>query len=306
MRLAMFLLLAFISSAPAQNASPTPLEIAVTFDDLPAVEGELANIQRLTKKLLAAIRTSQVPAIGFVNEGKLFVYGEIDPRTALLREWLDSGLQLGNHTYSHINIGQVPFDTYAEDLIRGETVTRMLLAERGQKLRYFRHTQLRTGPTEEYRAQLNSLLERRGYVTAPVTIDNNDYIFARAYARATARSDKSAKQRLAKEYLVYMEKVVAHFEDLSRTFLGRPMKHTLLLHANDLNADHFPALARMLRNRGYKFISLDEALTDPAYRLPEAQSPRGISWLHRWMLAKGLPMQEEPLEAEWVRTLAQL
>ena len=33
--------------------------------------------------------------------------------------------------------------------------------------------------------------------------------------------------------------------------------------------------------------------------------PRGISWIHRWMLAKGLPMQEEPLEPEWIRKLAQ-
>ena len=83
------------------------------------------------------------------------------------------------------------------------------------------------------------------------------------------------------------------------------MKHTLLLHANDINADHFSALAAMLRKRGYKFVSLDEAMTDPAYQLPEAQTPRGLSWLHRWMLAKGLPMQEEPLEAEWVRKAAQ-
>jgi hypothetical protein len=46
---------------------------------------------------------------------------------------------------------------------------------------------------------------------------------------------------------------------------------------------------------------LREALKDEAYKLPEAQSKRGLSWLHRWMLAKGLPMKEEPGEPNWLR-----
>jgi peptidoglycan/xylan/chitin deacetylase (PgdA/CDA1 family) len=299
------LLICLLPAFAAAGAAAAPLrEIAITFDDLPAVDGPLDHQRGLTRKLLLSLRDHAVPAAGFVNEGKLFVRGEMDARTALLREWLDAGHLLGNHTFSHIDISQAPFEAYAEDVVRGETVTRMLLAERGEKLRYFRHTQLRTGPTAEYRAQLNAWLARRGYVTAPVTIDNNDYLFNRAYALAGKRQDAQAQRTIAAEYLQYMESVIAHFEKLSDSFLGRPMKHTLLLHANDINADHFSSLAVMLKERGYRFITLDEALTDPAYALPEAQSKRGISWLHRWMLAKGLPLQEEPAEAGWVRDLA--
>ena len=305
MRFKRWLILICALSMPVFSQE-APREIAITIDDLPATEGKLADMQRITKKLLPALRASQVPAIGFVNERNLFVRGGIDARVAVLQAWLDAGLELGNHTWSHVNMAKVSFEAYAEDLMRGETVTRVLLEERGQKLRYFRHPFLRTGPTEEYRQQLNALLEKRGYVVAPVTIDNNDYVFARAYALAGERRDKAMQARLAKEYVSYMEGVVAHFEMLSQSFLGRPMKHTLLLHANELNADHFPALAAMLKKRGYRFVSLGDALTDPAYQLPEAQSPRGLSWLHRWMLAKGLPMQEEPLEAEWVRKAAEL
>lgn len=301
--LTFLLVLGAITSLHAQESGATR-EIAVTFDDLPAVDSELAGSRRVTKELLAAIRASEVPAIGFVNERNLFSRGEMDARTELLRQWLDAGLMLGNHTFSHINNAQVPFEDYAEDLIRGETVTRMLLAERGEKLRYFRHPFLRTGPTEEYRAQLDGLLAKRGYVTAPVTIDNNDYLFSRAYTIARQRGDRATQQRVVDAYVPYMERVVAHFEGLSESFLGRPMKHTLLLHSNHLNADHFGKLVAMLRKRGYRFITLGEALTDLAYKLPEAQSPRGISWIHRWMLAKGLPLQEEPAEPEWIRKLA--
>jgi peptidoglycan/xylan/chitin deacetylase (PgdA/CDA1 family) len=308
MKKSLTLLIALLGSIGASAAEPAPAnparEIAITIDDLPAVDGDLAAARYVTTHLLRRLRDAKIPAVGFVNESKLFTRGQIDIRAAMLTAWLDGGHELGNHTYSHVNIASVPFETYREDLIRGETVTRMLLAERGQKLTWFRHTQLRTGPTAEYKQNLDALLAERGYRIAPVTIDNNDYIFARAYANARQRKDAATMRRLVDEYLRYMEQVVAHFEGLSRDFLGREVKQVLLLHANELNADHLGALAARLRARGYSFITLDAALTDPAYQLPEAQSARGISWLHRWMLAKGLEMREEPLEPEWVRTLA--
>jgi peptidoglycan/xylan/chitin deacetylase (PgdA/CDA1 family) len=84
---------------------------------------------------------------------------------------------------------------------------------------------------------------------------------------------------------------------------GYEVKQILLLHANELNADYAGDLMAMLRTRGYRFITLDAALQDPAYALPDAQAARGPSWLHRWMLAKGLPVQDEPAEPPFVSEL---
>ncbi len=281
-------------------------EIAVTFDDLPATHGGYAPMKETTDRLLDALTSAGVPAIGFVNEFKLFAAGdaEVGRRTALLRAWLDAGHDLGNHSYSHVVIGTVPFRQYADDVIKGETVTRRLLTERGKRLVFFRHPQLQTGPTEADRVQLARFLEERSYTVAPVTIDNNDFIFANAYRQARARNDVAMAARIADAYVSYMTQVIEHFEQLSRDFLGYEVKQTLLLHANALNADHFGRLALMLRARGYRFIRLGEALVDPAYTLPEAHSPRGLSWLHRWMLAKGQPMREEPREPAWIGAYA--
>lgn len=276
-------------------------EVAVTFDDLPTTHGNYEKYKYITDNLLAKLKADKIPAIGFVNESKIFVSGEMDKRTALLKQWLDEGHELGNHTFSHIAIDTATFEQYTEDLIRGETITKMLLAEKGQKLKYYRHTQLRTGPNEEFRQKLGDFLLKRGYTVAPVTIDNNDYIFTMAYARAKEKGDKALQSKLVTAYVEYMEKIFEHFEKLSQEFLGREVKQTLLLHANEINADHFDKLAQMLKKRGYKFITLDEALKDEAYKLPEVQSRRGLSWLHRWMLAKGLAMKEEPSEPSWVR-----
>jgi hypothetical protein len=136
-----------------------------------------------------------------------------------------------------------------------------------------------------------------------VTIDNNENVTAHVYARAKQGGDKETMKRVADAYIRYMEGIFAFFEKLSVDSLGYKVKQTLLLHANELNADHFDDLVRMIRARGYKFISLEEALKDPAYSLPDAQVTKGLSWLHRWMLAKGEKIKPEPNVPEFISVL---
>jgi peptidoglycan/xylan/chitin deacetylase (PgdA/CDA1 family) len=294
-----------IAVSPGQE-SPPSRTVALTFDDLPATAGRVApltSLRTMTDRLLATLVREGVPAIGFVNEIGLAVPGEVEARTALLEAWLDAGFELGNHTYSHVSIDRVPFDVYRQDVIRGEVITRRLLEERGQRLRYFRHPQLQTGPTPEYKAALDGLLAERGYRVAPVTIDHNDFIFADVYRRAMVRGDLATAERVRDAYVPYLEAVTAHFEALSRQSLGYEIPQIFLLHANELNADSLVDVIAMLRRRGYRFTTLDTALQDPAYALPAAPSVGGLSWLHRWMLARGLPVQQEPREPVFVREL---
>jgi peptidoglycan/xylan/chitin deacetylase (PgdA/CDA1 family) len=164
-----FLLAASITGFDLAADGPQPASrgrggraVALTFDDLPG-RGNLANMRETTNRLLRTLTAERIPAIGFVNEANVAVEGEVDDRTALLAAWLNAGFDLGNHTYSHVSIDHVPFETYKADLIKGEAVTRRLLEARGRRLRYFRHPQLRTGPTPEYKAALDRLLSERGY-----------------------------------------------------------------------------------------------------------------------------------------------
>jgi peptidoglycan-N-acetylglucosamine deacetylase len=278
-------------------------EVAVTFDDLPTPHGDLEDMRSITKRLLESFKRTNVPVIGFVNEGKLYVRGETDARIELLRHWLDAGYDLGNHTFSHINLQKATLDEYEDDCIRGETVTRMLLAEKGMKLRYFRHPFLFTGTTPEYKRGLAEFLAARGYTIAPVTIDDADYIFADVYFKAKKRGDAETARRVADAYVPYMESIFEHYEKLSIETFGREIKQTLLLHANELNADRFDELASMLKRRGYKFVTLEEALKDPAYEEEDALYKNGISWIHRWRMAKNLPLKWEPEVPKFVDEL---
>jgi len=83
--------------------------------------------------------------------------------------------------------------------------------------------------------------------------------------------------------------------------VGREIAQTLLIHASQLNADAMPDLLAMMRARGYEFVSLETALKDPAYSLPdEYYGKGGFSWLHRWSKTKGLPAKGEPDPPAWV------
>ncbi len=275
--------------------------VAVTIDDLPATDD--VRVAEINRKLLASFARHRIPVVGFVNEGKLHVGREMEARIGLLRSWLDAGYELGNHTYSHIAIGNATLAEYKEDVIRGEAAIRRLMREKGQTLRYFRHPQLRTGQTAEYERELNAFLAERGYTVAPVTIDNQEWIFAAGYAAARKRGDARNAERIARAYVPYLEECFAFFEGLSQETLGYEVKQTLLLHANEINADHFDEVAAMMKRRGYRFVTLADALADPAYRLPTKFMPRGESWLHRWRAARELPLRAEPREPPWLSRL---
>lgn len=273
----------------AAGPGPQAREMAVTFDDLPGVvaPGEgIAQLRTLTEKLLRAIAASGIPAVGFVNEGKLAPRGSPEPdRVALLARWLDAGFELGNHTYSHFDLHRTPLAEFEEDAARGEETTRGLLAARGSRLRYFRHPFLHTGRSLETRRELEEFLAKRGSRVAPVTIDNSEWIFAKAYALARQRGDRKLAGRVADTYVSYMEAMTDYCERQSRRLFSREIRQVLLLHANALNADHFTRLVRRLRARGYSFITLDRALEDPAYASADTfTGPGGITWLHRWAL----------------------
>ena len=292
-------LLALVVALPAaMNVQGPGRSVAITIDDLPrGGDGgprTQAAVAEMTRQLLAPFREQKIPVIGFVNEGRQD-WGA-DGLRQVLDLWLDAGADLGNHTYSHPDINQVPLDVFTADVTRGETVVRAALAARKRELRYFRHPFLRTGPTPEIKRGMQAFLDGRGYRIAPVTIDNADYLYAAVYTRPPYRD------RVRREYVAYMESVVAFFEQRAVEVAGREFPQVLLLHANQLNADLMPDLLAMFRRRGYGFVSLEQALADPAYAMTDGYAGRGgFSWIHRWSQTKGMPSKGEPEPPAWVQ-----
>lgn len=283
--------------------------LVVTLDDLPYVhvaaggDTYLGGGRRATDSILGALKKHRVPAVGFVNERQLQPAGEIDARTGLLRQWVDSGMLLGNHTFSHRELNGATSEEFQDEIVRGDVVTRRLMSARQPYQLYFRHPMTRTGNTREKKEAIEQFLHARGYAVAPHTIENMDFAFNVVYAAARRRGDEAHVQRIAEEYLRYTAATTEFAEKISPQIFGRDIPQTLLLHANDINADLLEPLLQVFADRGYRFITLDEAMADPAYRTKDTHvNARGPTWLWRWSQSLGqkISFNAEPEPPEWV------
>lgn len=297
--------LSLLATPAHSQATPASIrEVAITIDDLPAGDAShmtAATITELTQKLLGTLRDQKIPIVGFVNEKKLYKFGEVDQRIAALKMWLDYGFELGNHTYSHSSLNQVGLKAWEDDIVQGESVTRLLLAERNMKLRYFRHPFLDTGRDLQTRREAEAFLVGRGYRIAPITLDAWDWMYAGVYEDAKKRGDSALQQQLADSYLSYSDSVFAYSEQLSKQIMGYEPRQILLLHANQLEADHIGDLLEVMRKRGYRFVTLEEALNDSAYALPDTYvGEEGTGWLDHWAIAQGKPPRGAPVFPQWV------
>jgi len=288
----------------AQAQKQPERQVAITIDDLPAGAANsmtAATISEMTMKLLSTLRDQKVPAIGFVNEKKIYKPGEVDDRIKALRMWLDYGFELGNHTFSHMSLNQAGLKAWEDDVVQGESVTSMLLAEHNLKLRYFRHPFLDTGRDLQTRREAEAFLVARGYRIAPVTLDAWDWMYAGVYEDARKRGDAALQQELTRSYLSYSDEMFAYTEQLAKQTIGYEPKQILLLHANQLEADHIGELLDVMRKRGYRFIALGDALSDQAYGLPDTfVGEEGSGWIDHWAVTLGKPPQGAPVFPQWV------
>lgn len=286
-----------VTDAPAQVK-----EIAVTIDDLP-LNGpriELERLRAMTDKILAGLKRHGIPAVGFVNESLLYVPGETDARVALLKAWSDAGVELGNHTFSHLGFETASLADYEDDFVRGDAVTKMILGQKGQKPRYFRHPFLQMGATAELEKSFEGFIADRGYRAVPVTVDTMDWMFLAAYAKALKEKDAEMRRRVSEEYLKFAALKFDFCERVAAELFGRPVKHILLLHANELNADNFDALVKVMTDRGYRFVTVEEALKDDIYRFPDKYRDTS-EWLSHWVFSSGKKFDAPPAPPEFIR-----
>jgi peptidoglycan/xylan/chitin deacetylase (PgdA/CDA1 family) len=297
-------LCAALSPYVLSQATKSERQVSITIDDLPGAMADrlpAADITAMTAKLLTTLRDQKIPVVGFVNEKKLYKPGEVDQRIKALQMWLDYGFELGNHTFSHMSLNQVGLEDWEDNVIQGETVTRMLLTAHKMKLRYFRHPYLDTGRDLETRRKAEEFLTQRGYRIAPITLDGWDWAFAGIYEDAKKRNDTELQQKIVTDYLAYHEAVFGYEEQLCDKLFGYQPRQILLLHASNLEADHIAELLDLLRKRGYAFITLKDALSDPVYSLPDTYvGEEGTGWIDHWAISQGKIPQGAPVFPQWV------
>lgn len=285
--------------------------MCITVDDLPVVSYGIAEPDfhlRVTQDLIDTFKEYDIPAIGYVNEFKLYSDGRLDSnRVKLLELWLENGYELGNHTFSHKNYHQVSFEEFSADVIKGEKVSRSLSDKYELPYQYFRHPFLRLGLSESHADSLRRFLKAQGYTEAPVTIDNEDYLFAKAYHLAFQKDDQKLMQKIGEAYIEYMTAKMVFYEESSEKLFERNIAQTLLIHSNLLNAHYLDDLVKVYKEHGYRFISQTEVLKDPAYKSSfNRYGDWGISWIDRWAISKKVGrefFEGDPVTPEFIKQL---
>ena len=274
------MILALILAASAADT----WKVAVTIDDIPWNGGKPdQGVQPQTAKILAALEAHDVPAVAFVNCSPAW--------DEVLAQWEAGGVELGNHQARHDDLRSVEPAVWLD----GAHSCSAELRARGD-LRYFRYPYLRRGNDVETRDAVRRDLEASGLVIAPVSIDNHEWMLASEYAKGNAAA--------AELYPGHLVAASEHFRAEAQLSQGREVKHILLIHANSLNADHLDAALTALEATGAEFITLEEALADPVYRLDDQYAgTKGVSWLYR---VSGQPVTLEWDSAEWLRLEAAL
>ena len=271
---------------------PPAKQVAFVIDDLPGVvfglreasdKTGLNSLQMMNNRMVKAFNSYDVPAAGFVIEKQVSILkSETDKRTALLELWLKKGLILGNHTFSHLDFNRTPVATFKTEILNGEKHTVPLLAKYGQKQKYFRFPYNQTGPNDAARNEIKAFLATNGYVIVPYSLGNYDYVYDEVYKTALDNGDKELAKSTLKEYLDCTARMIDFVEPACLKYVGHPVKHIFMMHLNDINAECMTDILDMLKDRGYSFITIDEAMTDDAY-VPhkELDGLTPIGWLRK-------------------------
>src|SRR5688572_10404841 len=294
-------LVAMMMTAPSSLAAQTNARsVAVTFDDVPGVAlSSCSEVVATNKRLLATLKKHSVPATMFAVTGPARCGANLLP--GILKLWLADGHEVASHSHTHRDINSIPLAQYLADVDTADGRLRAMLP-RDKPLRYYRAPFLHTGNTVAKKYALDAKMRALNYAPGVVTIDNQEWVFAEAYAKAKSARDSVRMRRILPAYYAHLDASFAYYEELTQRLFGRQIPQVLLMHMNEINADHFDEVIAFMRKRGYRFVTFEAAVRDTAYRSADRYvGDAGLSWLQRWALGAKVPFAPEPREPKWLQ-----
>jgi peptidoglycan/xylan/chitin deacetylase (PgdA/CDA1 family) len=262
------------------------MKIAVTIDDIPATGDLPPGVSRsdITRGIIEALKDNGISGTyGFANH-----FAGLDDVAKL---WLSSGNPLGNHTYDHLDLGTVSVQRYVANVaLMNQKLEDLkpfssLIAHRF----FFRFPFLEEGKTLEERDAVRAYLFANGYKIAEVTIDYEDWNWNAAYVRCERQRDYKSVAWLKDHVTEAAERNLRRSRALSELLFHRNIAQILLLHNNAFTAQVLDRVLRDLRLQRVKFITLEQALSDPAYRVnPNKGFPIGLTFLEQIAAARSV------------------
>ncbi len=275
------------SSQPLPPLDAHPV-VAITVDDLPAVgtlpPGE--DYVEVAKAIVSELKANGLEGTyGFVNADKL---ASRPGAPHALEIWLDAGMNIGNHTWSHMRLTTNTAEAFEQDIAQNEPMLRQYGEVRDW--RWFRYPYLEEGETVEKRRAVRAYLQGHGYRIAQVTLEFEDYAWNDAYCRCRAKQDEAAIAWLRQDYLDTAAEFIKLRREEEQIAFGREIPNVMLLHETPFTTLMLPDLLDLLRKEGFSFESLAQVESDPAYAEDtDAGSESGGTLSEQFMDSRHLP-----------------
>lgn len=284
-------------------------KVAITMDDIPNTT--LFSKENHTSRLLQLLDEQQIPIAIYINEKKLYKGDQVEKNFALLHDWIQKEyITLGNHSFSHARYSTTGFKNYREEVIKGESITKELAKEYNKPLIHFRFPFNDLGKDSTQQVAIRSFLNKKGYRISPFSVESSDWMFNAIYKHYLENNQPEKAAQIGNQYVTTTLAYFDFFENVCQEQYGRAINHIYLCHDNLINTDYLEAILTGLNQKGYEFISMDEALTDEVYNQPNHYYKKwGVSWLYRWMDNKEdriKYMRSEPFPTEVENTYNQL
>ena len=213
--------------------------------------------------LLKTFKQEALPPIyGFVNG---FRVGQFPYQIHILQAWHAAGEPLGNHTWSHPELDQLSAAQYEHNIARNEAILRQV--DPNGNWHWFRYPFLEEGNTVAKHEAVRDWLTAHHYRIAEVSMDFQDYLWNDAYARCATKRDEAAIQQLHDTYLATADRYIDVHRELAHSLYGRDVPYALLMHVGAFDARMLPELIALYRSRGFQFVTLEQAMADPVYRV---------------------------------------
>jgi peptidoglycan-N-acetylglucosamine deacetylase len=280
-------LTAMLARVPLASAQASATEIAFTFDDPTTDDSGNLTWHEINQRILATLSAYNLKSI-------LFVCGKrVDSESGqqLVAAWDRAGHLIGNHSYSHLyfnvstdtepgGLKKVTLAEFEADFLRNDP----LIRDYRHFTRLFRYPFFKEGDTVEKRDGMRAFLQEHGYRIGRATIDASDWAIA---ARLQKRIDAQPHAALVgyRDFLLqHIWERAQFYDSLAQRVLNRPVRHTVVLHHNALNAIFLDHLISLFRNKGWKPVDAEYAYKDDVYDRQPKILPAGESLI--WALAK--------------------
>ncbi|WP_447637185.1 polysaccharide deacetylase family protein [Flavobacterium microcysteis] len=258
-------------------------QVAITIDDIPNTKR--FQIDRFQSLLLKKLDSLQLPIAIFINEHKIYETDSVSKNFRLLEDWVKrNNITLGNHSFSHLRYSDVGFATFANDIDKGEAISKELAKKYNKPLKHFRFPFNDLGKDSLQHKEIEQYLTQKEYRITPYTVESEDWAFSAVYEHYLSKNDLANAKSIGEKYVKKTIEFFEFFETLATQQYKRSIRQIYLCHDNALNAEYLPKIVKLLKAKGYTFVSLDEALQDSIYQQQDNYYKEwGVSWLYRWM-----------------------